>query len=186
MELGTATEYSSAELDQRFLHQELSYASLVDRGPKSHPLTTDLTPPSLTNSHPTCDSTESSWTNLLRLPEFVRPLPENLTKEDINYLYLTGALDLPSTRFFKALLSSYIQYIYPYLPTTDLANIIGILVGENAEISILLLQAINFAAVTFVDMMEIRLAGFDTRRSCRKAFYDKAKVSDASKVRNII
>jgi len=86
----------------------------------------------------------------------------------------------------KALLSSYIQYVYPYLPTTDLTIIIGILGGENAKISVLLLQAINFAAVAFVDMIEIRLAGFNTRRSCRKAFYDKAKVSDSSKARNII
>jgi hypothetical protein len=164
--------------------------SLVHRDANNYPSTANLTPQRPTNIltpssphdlHQTCPSTEYSWTNLLKLPEFVRPLPETLTKEAINYLHLTGALDLPSARFLKALLKSYVQYVYPYMPTTDLTTIIGILVGENTDISILLLQAINFAAVTFVDMMEIRRAGFNTRRSCRKAFYDKARVSDASK-----
>lgn len=120
--------------------------------------------------------------NRKSLPGFIRPLSHSLTREDIDYLRLKGALDIPSAGFLNALLDSYIQYVYPYMPTTDLSIIRGIVTGESARISILLLQAINFAAIAFVDMNEIQRAGFNSRRSCRKAFYDKTRVSPAPTV----
>ena len=114
------------------------------------------------------------------LPNFISPLSPIITQEDIDYLRLKGALEIPSGTFLTPVISAYIQYVYPYMPATDLSKIRGTLAGEDASISILLLQAIAFAAVPFIDMDEIRGAGFDSRRACRKAFYNKAKVSAAA------
>ena len=164
-----------AGLDQRCLHQELTYSSLVGQNAIHHMMIA-TSPPHIS------PSAGSSGRNHESLPNFIKPLCHIITPEDIDYLRLKGALDIPSTSFLNALLSAYIQYVYPYMPTTDLSSIRRTVAGENASTSILLLQAIAFAGVPFVDMNEIHGAGFDSRRSCRKAFYDKAKVSAAPMV----
>jgi hypothetical protein len=171
-----------AELDHRFLHQELTYVPLIDQVALQNVATVDLTPSDLTSPPPPFPSADSTGTNYDSLPGFVKPLSHIIAQQDINYLRLKGALDIPSTGFLNALFSAYIQYVYPYMPSTDMAIIRRTMTGETASISILLLQSIAFAGVPFVHMDEIRRAGFDSRRSCRKAFYDKAKVSTAPKV----
>lgn len=40
----TAQKRSAAELDQRFLHRELTYVSLIDQEAVHHMMTADLTP----------------------------------------------------------------------------------------------------------------------------------------------
>lgn len=145
------------------------------------------TPTSLTSSPPTSPpftslSIDSAGTNHDSLPNFIKPFSDTITREDIDYLHLKGALDIPPPRILNALLSAYIQYVYPYMPATDLSSIRQIIAGKDASISILLLQAIAFAGVPFVDKDKIHEAGFDSRRSCRKAFYDKSKVGGAPKV----
>ncbi|KIX09566.1 uncharacterized protein Z518_00646 [Rhinocladiella mackenziei CBS 650.93] len=173
---GTAPKRSAAELDQRFLHRELTYVSLIEQEAVHHVTTADPTPPSLISPSQTSPSADSFRTNHESLPDFIKPLSQSLTPEDVDYLRLKGALDIPSASFLNALLDSYIQYVYPYMPTTDLSSICGIVTGKSVSISILLLQAITFAAVAFVDADEIHRAGFNSRRSCRKAFYDKTRL----------
>lgn len=179
---GTAPKSSAAELDQRFLHQELTYVPLIDREAIHRVMTANLSPPSLTFTSQTSPSADSFGANRENLPNFIRPFSHSLTQEDIDYLRLKGALDIPSASFLNALLNSYVRYVYPYMPTTDLSSLRRIVTGESASISILLLQAINFSAVAFVDINEIHKAGFNSRRSCRKAFYNKTRVSVTPKV----
>jgi hypothetical protein len=88
-------------------------------------------------------------------------------------------LDVPVPNFLKALLAAYVQFVHPMMPTLDLSCCRRILAGDTASISILPLQAIAFASVPFVDLSDIRKAGFTSRRACRKAFYDKTRVSAA-------
>lgn len=185
-------QYSAAELDPRFLHQELTYVSLIDQEEVHHRMTTDMTTKSQSyhsqssrsqiSPSRTPPSAGSFGIYHENLPGFIRSLPDSLTHEDIDYLHRKGALDIPSGSFLNALLNSYIQFVYPYMPATDLESIRGILTSGSASISILLLQAINFAAIAFVDMGEIYKAGFNSRRSCRKAFYNKAQVSAGHKI----
>ncbi|EXJ69838.1 uncharacterized protein A1O5_06910 [Cladophialophora psammophila CBS 110553] len=177
----TAPEQSSAtaQLDARFLHQELSYASLVDKEAVHNRMNNNaaLTPRSLTAvSQPSPTSAASLRTTHDGLPDIVTPLSQSLSLDDINYLRLKGALDLPSAGFLKALLTAYIQFVHPYMPTIDLSTIRGALTGETASIGILPLQAIVFASVPFVDISEIQRAGFNSRRACRKAFYERTRL----------
>lgn len=81
----------------------------------------------------------------------------------------------------KVILLAYVHFVYPMMPTVDLSCCVGILAGESGSISILTLQAITFASIPFVDLSDIRQAGFDSRRACRKAFYNKTRVGAASR-----
>lgn len=137
---------------------------------------TNLTPMSLPSPPQTSPST-SAGVNHNSLPNVFTPLSHSIGPEDVDYLRLKGTLDIPSTSFLTALFGAYVQFVYPFMPTVDLSSIQRTLAGEDASISVLLFQAILFAAVPFVDLNEILRAGFDSRRHCRKAFYNKAKVS---------
>jgi hypothetical protein len=164
-------------LDHNFLHQELSYASLVDNRTVHPWAPTELASRSLSIAAPSSLSNDVFGSGHLSLPDFIRPLSLSLTEDDINYLRLKGALDIPPLDFLKSLLIAYVRFVYPMSPALDLSCCCGILEGKYACISILQMQAIAFASVHFVDMSDILKAGFSSRRACRKAFYNKTKVS---------
>lgn len=108
------------QLDHSLLHQELSYASLVDKH-GVHPWTTaELTPRSQSTAAPASLSAEIVRTNPECLPDFIRPLSLDLTEDDINYLRVKGALDVPSLDFIKALLTAFVQFVHPMSPVLDL------------------------------------------------------------------
>lgn len=98
----------------------------------------------------------------------------------MQYLSLKGALTLPGIPLQNALIQSYIEYVYPYMPLIDLhgfLNIVDRRDGVNGQTSLLLYQSIMFAATAFVDMKYLRDAGFTTRKAARKAFFQKTRVS---------
>ncbi|KIX06769.1 uncharacterized protein Z518_04745 [Rhinocladiella mackenziei CBS 650.93] len=171
---------SIPNLDQDHLHLELSYASLID--PDTMHYTTHFGPHSPGNgstSHPS-PSVQSMETNLYNMPDYVKPLSPHLTPDDMNYLYTKGALEIPPISFRDALIRCHIQYVHPFLPLLDLPSLVyrTIVPGriETPQISILLLQAVMFAAMAFVDIDEIHKAGFKTRRSARKIFYERIRL----------
>ena len=176
-----ASNDGAVQLDERFLHQELTYASLVDKGAVHPPLSAALTPRSLSTAPPPCLSEDSFKTNNDGLPDFVKQLPLDINQADIHYLRMKGALEIPSPKFLKAILTAYVHFVHPMMPTVDLSCCARILAGESGSISILTLQAIAFASVPFVDLSDIQNEGFDSRRSCRKSIYNKARVSSASR-----
>ncbi|KEF55048.1 uncharacterized protein A1O9_08701 [Exophiala aquamarina CBS 119918] len=171
-----APKHCVAQLDERFLHQELTYASLVDKGAVHTSLSAALTPRSLSAPPPPCISENSFKISHGGLPTFVKPLSPDLTPDDIDYLRMKGALDVPSPKFMKAILTAYAHFVHPMMPTIDLSCCVGVLAGKSASIGILTLQAIAFTAIPFVDLSDIRKVGFDTRRACRKAFYNKTRL----------
>lgn len=82
--------------------------------------------------------------------------------------------------FLKALLTAFVQFVHPYAPVLDVSTICRVLRGESGCISILTLQSMAFVAVPYVDMDYIHSVGFTSRRACRKAFYEKARVRTAT------
>ncbi|OQU96571.1 Fungal specific transcription factor domain-containing protein [Cladophialophora immunda] len=172
----TTPKLPVTQLDTQFLHQELTYASLVDTNGMQYRMDAALTPQSLTDRSQASATAPSPRVNHDGLPDFVKPLPQSLTPDDISYLRLKGALDLPPTSFLQALIEAHIQFVHPYMPTIDLSTIRGVLSGDNASIGILPLQAMIFASVPFVDIAEIQRAGFSSRRSCRKTFYERTRL----------
>lgn len=167
-------------LDHSFLHQELSYASLVDKRAVHPWVTTELTPRSLSTAAPSSRHVDIFGSHHVQLPDFIRPLSPSLTEDDINYLRVKGALDVPSLEFIKSLLIAYVRFVYPTSPVLDLAGCCGVLEGKYACVSILHVQAIAFASAPFVDLSDIQKAGFNSRRACRKAFYNKTRVRSSS------
>ncbi len=103
-----------------------------------------------------------------------------MTADDIQYLWKKGALSIPDTIFRNALLQAYIEFVHPYMPLIELHDFLRIVDrndGENGKISLVLFQAVMFAGTAFVDMAFLEAAGYTTRKSARKAFYQKARVS---------
>lgn len=103
-----------------------------------------------------------------------------MTSVDIDYLFAKGALSLPETSVRNALLRSYLEYVHPYMPLVEVHELLQIIddgTGQYGRISLLLFQAIMFAGTAFVDMDELRAAGYSSRKSARKAFFQKARVS---------
>jgi hypothetical protein len=111
-------------------------------------------------------------------PRFLKPLPSRIPPEDIEYLSSKGALTIPAPRLRNELLRAYVQWVYNFMPLLDLHEFLRS-IAENdpdANISLLLFQAVMFAGTAFVDLEHLQAAGFATRRDARKAFFMRARV----------
>lgn len=156
------------------LHNEVTWASFVGQ---DH--ATDF----YQNSSPLTISSQQNTpqTNSDSLPVFVKPISSHLTSDDIDYLTRKGVFSFPSPTFVEALIRSYVRYFHPLMPLLDLRTLLCCLSGHEShfspKMSLLLLQAVFFTGVTFVDLAEIHSAGFSSRRAARKTFYERARVS---------
>jgi hypothetical protein len=115
----------------------------------------------------------------VHLPHFVHPLPTRIEPEDIKYLHIKGALTLPPIELQNALLQSYVEYVHPYMPLMELHEFLGIINcrdGLNGKTSLLLYQAVMFAATAFVDVKYLQDAGYTTRKAARRAFFSKTRL----------
>lgn len=115
-----------------------------------------------------------------QLPPYFKPLPQRMTAIDIDFLFAKGALSLPSDTVRNALLEAYCNWVHPYMPSIDLHQILRIINDEGAsgDMSLLLFHCIMFAGTAFVDMEVLEAAGFKNRKAARKAFFQRARVSD--------
>ena len=114
------------------------------------------------------------------IPPFLRPLPASLQPEDITYLKINGALDIPSPQLQNALLRAYVEFVHPYLPVIDLVNFIDVLYhpdGSKGKVSLALYQAVMFAGAGYVDMRDLRNHGFLTRKDARRELLRRTRVS---------
>jgi hypothetical protein len=113
------------------------------------------------------------------LPSYLKPLPEQMTSAQVDYLFAKGALCLLDIPVRNALFQSYLEFVHPYMPlieVTELMEVIEEGTGASGRISLLLFQAIMFAGTAFVDMEFLQQAGFTNRKLARKAFFQKARV----------
>jgi hypothetical protein len=114
-----------------------------------------------------------------KLPDYLEPLPPRINPVDIDYLHTTGALSLPDIPIRNAFLQSYVEYVHPYMPLLELHRFLHIInegTGKSGRISLLLFQAVMFASTAFVDMNFLISAGYTSRKSARKVFFQKARV----------
>ncbi|KAM7198105.1 cutinase transcription factor 1 [Naviculisporaceae sp. PSN 640] len=118
----------------------------------------------------------------IKLPRYIKPLPSKLSPIEINYLYLRGALLIPSFKLQKALLRAYVEYVHPYMPLLPLFDVLKILGGQvqeqgpGARIGLFLYQAIMFVSVAFVDEQYLHEDGYPSRREARKAFFWRVRL----------
>ena len=119
--------------------------------------------------------------SVVGLPSFIRPLPPRITAEDMEFLQRKGALTVPDTRLRNELLRSYVQYVHPYMPLLDLREFLHPIEKNdgNSPVSLLLFQAVMFAATAYIDMRFLQAQGFDNRKTARKIFFQRARVRRA-------
>ncbi|KAB8227162.1 Zn(II)2Cys6 transcription factor [Aspergillus alliaceus] len=112
------------------------------------------------------------------LPDYISPLPSRLTPADLGYLRNKGALVIPEPELRDALLQSFVLFVYPFMPVVDLGDLFTRIKDNNRKktVSLMLFQAVMFAAVTHVDRHILTAHGYNSKREARKAFFDRVKL----------
>ncbi|RVX66678.1 hypothetical protein B0A52_09491 [Exophiala mesophila] len=112
------------------------------------------------------------------LPHFIHPISPRIMTEDLEYLQRKGAFIIPDTGFRNELLRCYVQYVHPYLPLVDLEDLLTTIEKNQSTdtVSLLLFQAVMFAATAYIDMRYLVAQGYVTRKAARKAFFQKVKL----------
>ncbi|KAH7121387.1 fungal-specific transcription factor domain-containing protein, partial [Dactylonectria macrodidyma] len=115
---------------------------------------------------------------MVHLPLFIRPMPGHIKIEDLTYLSVKGALTLPSAPLQKALTRSYFEYVHPFMPILDIEQFLES-VGSNGkgeQVSLLLYQAIMFAGAAYVDVGDLEMGGFSSRKHAREELFHRARL----------
>lgn len=97
----------------------------------------------------------------------------------MDYLYSRGAFVLPPVHLQNILVQAYIESIYPYMPSIDLHDFLHIIDnrdGSAGRISLLLYQAVMFAATAFIDSRDLIDAGYSSRKEMRKYYFGRVRV----------
>lgn len=114
------------------------------------------------------------------LQGFLKPLPDNIGPDEAALLRSKGALSLPRQSLQNALLETFVDHIYPHLPIVNLIDLLFSVQswdGSEGQVSLLLYQAIMFAASTFVNEDYLHQAGFTSRKEAQEVFYRRTRVS---------
>ncbi|EEH10564.1 fungal specific transcription factor domain-containing protein [Histoplasma capsulatum G186AR] len=111
------------------------------------------------------------------LPRFIKQSRVDLEINDLNYLQKKGAFEIPHFAFRNALLKSFVNYVHVYMPFLDLKDFLQTIYENTGRkrISLLLFQAVMFAGTAFVNMKHLRMAGYESRRAARKAFFQRVR-----------
>ncbi|KAK5070052.1 hypothetical protein LTR64_001886 [Lithohypha guttulata] len=114
----------------------------------------------------------------VHFPKYIPAIPPRILSEDIDYLRKKGAFLIPETGLRNELLRCYVQYVHPYLPVLDLSEFLTTVDQDDcsATISLLLFQAVMFAATAYIDLRYLTAQGYDSRKAARKAFFQRVKL----------
>lgn len=112
------------------------------------------------------------------LPQYIKPISPRIMTEDLDYLQRKGAFLIPDTGLRNELLRCYVQYVHPYLPLIDLQDFLTTIERNQPSdtISLLLFQAVMFAATAYIDMRYLIAQGYMTRKAARKSFFQRVKL----------
>lgn len=111
------------------------------------------------------------------LPPFIYNPFQSWGPVDLGFLSSKGALRLPSFPTQCALIESYIEYAYPYMPVVDISTLVATIHNYD-RIALLLYQAILFAGAAFVDCdgLPEEDSDFKDRRSARRLLAHRVTV----------
>ncbi|KAH0496009.1 hypothetical protein TgHK011_009530 [Trichoderma gracile] len=117
------------------------------------------------------------YSNFETMP-FIRP-PDlsHLSALDIRFMQLNGCFDLPHMPILNEFVRIYFLHVHPIIPLLDEGEFWDSYSCTNGKrISLLVLQAIIFAACAFIPGAIAEATGFDCPRAATAAFYKKAKI----------
>lgn len=112
------------------------------------------------------------------LPNYISKLPGYLRAQDIGFLASKGALSIPEEGLRNELLKAYIRHVQPYMPLIDLEEFLRAIVQNDGahQLSLLLFQAVMFAGIASIDLEHLQVAGYPSRRSARRIFFQRARL----------
>ncbi|KAL4802879.1 fungal-specific transcription factor domain-containing protein [Aspergillus unguis] len=186
----TSPSQGSVDLEQGQHMPHLLYQSQVNRVGSGDRFQRRMAPnPSVPASMPLSHVTSqiqqlldpsfgSPRSNVIVLPDYIRGLPARLQKEDVDYLAMKGALTVPDITLRNELLKAYVHYVHTYMPLLDLEDFLQTIVQNDGirRMSLLLFQAVMFAGTAFIDLKHLQAAGYTSRKSARKAFFQRARL----------
>jgi hypothetical protein len=129
------------------------------------------------------------------LPVFFTSFPSNLSSSDLSYLHSHDAFTLPSTAIQLELLKAYSDFVYSQMPILDLEELLLMVKhmdnkpdeqrtnsgafenSDKKQISFLLFQAVLYAGLGYLSTKALREAGFQSRSSAHKIFFNRVAVS---------
>ncbi|KAJ5929781.1 hypothetical protein N7454_006731 [Penicillium verhagenii] len=111
-------------------------------------------------------------------PRFLKPLPDRIAREDLEFLRFRGALSIPESGLRNELLRSYTQWVHSFMPVLNLQELLNCVAGNdpNGNISVLLFQAVMFVGTAFIDIKHLQDAGYSTRKDARNAFFTRLRL----------
>ncbi|TPX13879.1 uncharacterized protein E0L32_005823 [Thyridium curvatum] len=120
------------------------------------------------------------------LPYFLHCRLDHLSSYELDDLRGKGCFSLPQKAVMNALLNCYFDFIHPHLPMLDEQELWEMYLAEGPEenrlyhtashrMSLILFQAILFAATTCAPIEVLRRAGFNSRSVARKAMFAKVR-----------
>lgn len=114
------------------------------------------------------------------LPSYIRPLSPDLGADEISYLRKKGALTVPEKWLREKLLQCYMECVHWHVPAVSLPKLVETIQrgdGMTGKISLMLLQAIMFTGVGFVQEEHLEAAGFTSREHAQRILFNRVKVS---------
>ena len=99
--------------------------------------------------------------------------PAHMLPEDLEYLRAKGVFNLPEKIHLNALVSVFLDHVYPLYPIVHRQEFIQ--QYQNDHLSLILIYAVSFIAVTFAPQSVLGLLGLHSRQEARSLFYKKAK-----------
>ncbi len=115
---------------------------------------------------------------IFQLPDYVTPLPSNVSETDMQYLASKGVFSIPDGTIRDALIRAYIESVYPGIPGMQLDQFLCAINndGSSGTVSLLLLQAVMLGGATFVDFELLKQAGYESREAAKKDRYHMCRV----------
>ena len=121
------------------------------------------------------------------LPGFLHCQLDHISRDDAAYLKAKGCFSLPPKSVVDELLKCYFDYIHPHLPVLDEQEFWETYLSQESgtthfhhtdgySISLILFQAILFAATTCAGISILKKAGYNSRSVARKAMFSKVRV----------
>ncbi|KAF5230942.1 hypothetical protein FANTH_13621 [Fusarium anthophilum] len=112
------------------------------------------------------------------LPQYIQPLAPHLKPIDTEYLTGKGCLKIPDDDLQCELFRLYILYVHPFMPVVDLPDFLSSVARRDgsSQVSLLLFQAIMFAAVVYIDSDYCTERGYENRKAMRKEFFERVRL----------
>ncbi|KAK0744382.1 fungal-specific transcription factor domain-containing protein, partial [Apiosordaria backusii] len=110
------------------------------------------------------------------LPSYIQCDLSHISNEDISFLRRKGCFTFPKKDLLDDLLKCYFDYVHPHVPFLDEQEFWETQHFHHTDgyrISLILFQAVLFAATACAPLSVLRRAGYTSRRVARRAAFDR-------------